>query len=75
MSKEEIKDFIWPTGCKYDVGQIADILHLTLNELADLTGIPYNHLRLLSSGNARVLGKDMVALHEKTGIPMNCIKT
>lgn len=64
----------WPDDIKFDVGQIAAMMKETLKELSEHTGIEYNHLRLLSSGDARMLGKDLIALHEYTGIPVQNIK-
>lgn len=68
---EKIK---WPDDIQFDVGQIAAMMKETLKEFSDHTGIEYNHMRLLSSGDARMLGKDLVAIHEYTGIPIKNIK-
>lgn len=69
-----MKRIEWPDDIQFDVSQIAAIMKETLKEFSENTGIPYNHLRLLSSGDAKMLGKDLVAIHEYTGIPVKNIK-
>ncbi len=64
----------WPDDAQFDIVQIRGMMKENLKEFAEHTGIDYNHMRSLNSGDARLLGKDLIAIHEYTGIPIKNIK-
>ena len=59
---------------KLTVAMLAKMKGLTLKELAEATGIPYNHLRLVSCGQVEMLAKDFWALQKFTNVPPETIQ-
>ena len=60
---------------KLNVKALAAMKNMTIKELADACGIEYNHLRLVSCGDATMSGDDLMALSEFTGVMPGNIET
>lgn len=61
-------------GIKLNVKALASMMNLSIKELAEKAGIEYNHLRLISTGDVKMLGVDLMKLHDATGVPPENIK-
>ncbi len=59
---------------KLTVSVIAKMKGMTLKELAEATGIPYNHLRLVSCGKVEMLAKDFWAIQKFANLPPETIQ-
>lgn len=60
---------------KFTVRMLTAKMHQSLKEFADGAGINYNHLRLVSCGDATMSGEDLMKLSTYTGIPPKNIET
>ena len=60
---------------KLNIRALAAMKNMTIKELAEACGIEYNHLRLVSCGDATMTGDDLMALSEYTGILPGNIET
>ncbi len=54
---------------KLNVKALAAMMHMNIAELAELSGIEYHHLRLVSCGDATMSGEDLMNLSAATGVP------
>lgn len=58
---------------KFSIKAIASAMGITIDELADKTGITRNHLRQVSAGNVKMLFIDAQKLSDASGIPLTQI--
>lgn len=58
----------------FSIKALAALMHMTIKDLAEATGISYNHLRLVSCGDATMTGDDLLRLHKFTGVPTEQIE-
>lgn len=58
----------------FSIKALAALMHMNIKELAESTGINYNHLRLVSCGDATMTGDDLMRLHKFTGVPTEQIE-
>lgn len=58
---------------KLNVRALCAMLGMNLKELAEASGIEYNHLRLVSCGDARMLAEDLMSLSELAKVPPSLI--
>lgn len=60
---------------KWKIKAIAANLNLSLEALAEKTGLDASHLKQVSAGNTRMLAEDLVAICNFTGMNYNQIET
>lgn len=58
----------------FSIKALAALMHMTIKELAEASGINYNHLRLVSCGDVAMTGEDLMRLHKLTGVPSEQIE-
>ncbi len=59
---------------KFDVKAIAALKKMSIRELADATGLKFNHLREISQGRVKMTLKDAKILSKFSGVPVEQIE-
>lgn len=59
---------------KFTIKMIAAYMGISLDQLADLSGINRNHLKNVSAGRVDMTARDLKLLSEASGIPYDLIQ-
>ena len=60
---------------KLSIKAIAAQFDMSIETMANECGIPYNHLKMVSSGYVKMTAEDIEKISIRFDIPMRCIQT
>ena len=61
-------------GVKFTIKALAAVKGVTIEELSNMADIKYQHLKDVSSGRVTMTARDLIRLHEATGVPCEQIE-